>query len=840
MPSTSRRTFVKAMALVGGVAAFASVFPAGDLLLRSSGGRFVPAQASSEKTFISGCAPDCEQNCRLYVRVKDGKMVKTEPAPMLNARYNRICLRGLSHVQRVYHPDRLKYPMRRVGKRGEGKWERITWDQAIDAIAGKLGEIKSQYGSNAVLFLPYAGNFGVVNGGYLGAMTMFANVFGATVASNAVDSALPLGESQVLANIPGSDFAHFEGNEVADIADHSRVIIAWGMDTAETQLQNWHFIEDAIQNGAKFIVIDPRFSKTASKADIWIRPRPGSDCALALSMIQVVMEEGLFDTTFLLEHTVAPFLVRTDNGKFLRQGDIDGTNSDKYVVWDEATSTFAAVDVARQPALTAVKTFNGILCKTAFQLLKEAMAEYRPEAVQGITNVSPDEIRMLARTYATDKPSAILAGFGIDRWDNADLTGRALATLAALTHNIGLPGASVGGFFGGSSFMAVARESWRWTAPTWSWAPSLNILLCYDAVATGKCQMYVPRDPSKPLLGTTSKDPVTVPYALKAAIITCSNFVSNLPAQKRIINEVLAEDRLEFVVVADEFMTDTASYADIVLPSTSWFENDDLLVALHPYMVIQEKAIEPLYEAKSNWDFFKLLAEKMGFGQYFQGTSKDMRDRIIGALQEVFGREKMDRLRNEGITRLSDEPYVGFSDYNFPTPSGRIEFYAERVIVNFPYTYPALGVLVTDGGDPLPRFRPPAEAWFENPLAGKYPLVCIQKHPLWRVHSQWFNIPWLRELDPFPHVDINPADARARSITEGDLVDVFNDRGSATLKARLTEALPPGMINIDKGWQRSQFAAGGYQELTSDRKNPITLNASFFDTLVEVRKHGGA
>jgi molybdopterin-containing oxidoreductase family molybdopterin binding subunit len=160
--------------------------------------------------------------------------------------------------------------------------------------------------------------------------------------------------------------------------------------------------------------------------------------------------------------------------------------------------------------------------------------------------------------------------------------------------------------------------------------------------------------------------------------------------------------------------------------------------------------------------------------------------------------------------------------------------------VNFPYTYPALGVLVTDGGDPLPRFRPPAEAWFENPLAGKYPLVCIQKHPLWRVHSQWFNIPWLRELDPFPHVDINPADARARSITEGDLVDVFNDRGSATLKARLTEALPPGMINIDKGWQRSQFAAGGYQELTSDRKNPITLNASFFDTLVEVRKHGGA
>ena len=772
--------------------------------------------------------------------MKNGKMVKIEPAPMVNPRHNRICLRGLSHLQRVYHADRLQYPLKRAGNRGEGKWQRITWDEAIDTIATKLNDIKTNYGSRAVLFAQLSGNYGIINGGYMGAFSMFANIFGATSADNAVDSAMSLGISQVLTNIPGRDAAYFQANEMLDVADNSRVVMAWGMDLAETEIQNWHFVADAIDNGAKLVAIDPRFSKTASKADIWLRPRPGSDCALALSMIEVVIEEKLYDTSFVLNSTVAPFLVRGDNSLFLRQKDVDGSNSIKYMVWDAASSKAVPFDATSSPALTGAFSANGIACKTAFQLLSDEAAKYKPEDVESVTTVPASDVRVVARLYATGGPSALLAGMGVDRYDNANLTGRAFATLAALTHNLGRPGASVGGFFGGSSVMNVAASAWQWTAPTGKYAPSLNLLQCYDAITTGQCNVSAAKDPLNKLLGVKTKDPQPVSYTLKAAVFADSNFVTSMPGQKRIIDDVMAPDKLEFIVVHDQFMTDTASYADIVLPATSWFENDDILTALHPNIMLQDKAIDNLYEAKSNWEFFQLLAQKMGFGDYFKGTGKDFRDFILGKLENTFGKEKIDPLRENGVTRLSAAPSIPFLDSKFLTDSGRVEFYAERVIVNSPYSYPALGIPITFGLNPLPHYEPPREVAPDNPLATKYPLTFFQKHALWRVHTQWFNVPWIRELDPYPHVDMTPGDASARSISEGDVVDVFNDRGSVTLKAHLTEALPDGVVNIDKGWQRSQFIAGGYQELTSDYINPITTNASYFDTRVEVKKHGGA
>jgi molybdopterin-containing oxidoreductase family molybdopterin binding subunit len=388
--------------------------------------------------------------------------------------------------------------------------------------------------------------------------------------------------------------------------------------------------------------------------------------------------------------------------------------------------------------------------------------------------------------------------------------------------------------------MNVAGSAYQWTAPSGKYAPSLNMLQCYDAITNGQIKAYSAKDPSNKLLGTKTKDPETVSYTIKAAVIADSNLVTSLPGQKRVIQDVMAPANLEFIVVHDQFMTDTASYADIVLPATSWFENYDILTALHPNLMLQDKAIDNLYEAKSNYEFFQLLAKAMDLGDYFNMTAQEYRDYVLGKLENTFGKAKIDPLRSDGVTRLSDGPSIPFLDSKFQTDSGRVEFYAERVIINSPYSYPALGIPVSMGVNPLPHFEPPREAWYENPLTQKYPLICMQKHALWRVHSQWFNVPWIRELDPFPHVDLTPSDAASRSVSEGDLVDVFNDRGSVTLKAHITEALPDGMVNIDKGWQRSQLPAGGYQELTSEYINPITTNSSYYDTLVQIKKHGGA
>jgi molybdopterin-containing oxidoreductase family molybdopterin binding subunit len=766
----------------------------------------------------------------------DGKLVKTEMAPMPNRRYNRICLRGLSLVQRVYDPNRLKYPLKRIGKRGEGKWVRITWEEAINTIAQKLLEIKEKYGPQAVMFATLSGNYGLVNGSFCGAIKIFANVFQGTVVEGGVDSALPLGLSQVISNIPGASSAYFGANEAVDIADNSRLIIVWGSNFTESNIQFWHFIADAIENGAKLITIDPRMSVVAAKSDIWLRPRPGSDPALALSMIYTILSEELYDKEFVINHTVAPFLVRLDNGLFLRQKDIDPTGGDKYVVWDENIDAPVTFDQAKMPALFGRYNVQGISCKTALQLLWEEASKYKPEDAEALTEVSAEEVKEVARLYATRKPACIIAGFGVDRWDNGDLTGRALATLAALTGNIGKPGAMVGGPYGGSALIAVLGEAWRWVAPSGTEAHVLNPLLAYDAIVYGYIEKYMPKDPNDPLKGTVSKDPIATPYVIKAAVISGTNFVNTYPNQKWIIEKLFSEESLEFIVVIDQKMNDTVMFADIVLPATTWLENDDIVAGLHPYLMIQERAIQPLYECKSDWEIFKMLAERMGLSQYFQGSESDQRERILAALKEVFGEEKIRILKERGVVRLSEEPYIGYKDGNYPTLTTRIEFYSERVILNYPLTYPALGISVTMGVNPLPHFRPPVEAWPSNQLTKKYPLVLMQQHSKWRVHSQWYDVLWLREIDPEPYVEMNPKDAEARGIKNGDVVNVFNDRGWVRLKVKLNPSLRPGLVNIDKGWQRSQFIAGSYNELTAAHKNPITLNCSYFDTLVEIQK----
>jgi molybdopterin-containing oxidoreductase family molybdopterin binding subunit len=677
--------------------------------------------------------------------------------------------------------------MKRVGARGEGQWQRITWDEAINTIATNFGNVRDMNGSKSVAFVAGSGYAGLING-YLGSMYRFANLFGATFGEGGsnLDSAMPLGMLQVLG---GPD--HRQGNEAADLVN-ANLILLWGSNVTESNLQNWHFIADSLDNGGKLIVIDPRYTIAASKADVWAPLRPGSDGALAASMMNVIIEESLYDANFVLNNTVGPFLVGNDSQVFLRESDVKKGGSSKYMVWDTSANAPVTFDASTSPALTGSYTAAGIPCKPAFQLLWDYTKQYDPDSASKITDLSADTIRLIARQYATRKPASIYWGFGIDRYYHGDLTGRALATLAGLTGNIGKPGATPWAGFGGMTVVSAPLNLTPWRAPTQSRAVTATNLQLYDVIQSGN------------------------PFPIKAAYFATSNFLDTYPNMNKVVQNIFPN--LDFIVVADFSMTDTAQQADIVLPTTTWFENDDLVVTYHPHVLLQQKAIGSLFECKSDLEIFTLLAGALGLGDYFNQQATDYIKLILNSQTLQNMGVTYDTMVRDGAFRATPAPIIPFTNGIFNTPSGRIEFYNEKL------------------QQKLPVFLPPIEAWPDTDLAKKYPLQAIQAKKKFAVHTQYFNIQWLRELDPSPIVEMNPADATSRNVGEGDMVIVFNDRGNVTLKARLNDALRPGMINISKGWMKPQLVAGNLQELTYDYRNPDTMNCSFYDTMVEVKK----
>ena len=804
--------------------------------------------SEGEQVFASACTPNCWMNCRLYAHVRDGKLVETTAAPFPDARYNRICLRGLSHPQRVYGTDRITTPLRRAGKRGENLWEEISWDEALDEIAAKLTGVRERYGDKAVCFAPLSGSYALLNGALAGAAHRMANVLGATLAADSIDLGLATGETQVAANLASGMAAWMLAHQPEDIAN-ARTIIAWGTNVTESQVHNWHFFADALDNGAKLIVIDPRFSEAASKAHIWVRPRPGSDSALAMSMVNTVIEERLYDETYLRAHTVATYLVREDNGLFLRASDLDPTAEPAVLALDPTTGAPVLADA--NTATTAifgtyhVQTPQGaVTVRPAFQVLADTAAEHSPEAMWDVTDVEPALVREVARRYATAGPSFIYSGMGIDRWDNADLVGRGIATLGVITGQIGKPGATpFGSLMGGTAISIIFTPGVldEWTMPTGNHTAKLNYLLLYDAVAKGVTQQWVPADPNDPFAGPRSGTPEPVEWPVKALIFNCSNFVSNFPNQNRIRNEMLSEENVELVVSLEMVMNDTARMADIVLPVTSWFENDDLCAGMHPFLMRQQKAIANVGQARSDYEIFGALAQRLGVGEYFSESPAVWIDRIVDSIATTLQRpEVAEEFRRDGVARLFDSGYIPLSEGGFMTPSGKAEFYAEGVIVNFPESMPALRIPVTHGVDPLPHFEPPFEAWRDNPKFAKYPLVLNQRHSRFRVHSTYYEVPVLREMDPEPLVELNDREMAARGLVDGDVVKVFNERGEAYLRVRTNNAFPDSTCNINKGWQRHQFLAGGYQELTHEQANVRHYSCSFFDVLVEVVKADAA
>lgn len=804
--SFGRRTFLKGSAATLGVAALAGAGCAPkETLEEDPGAAMTPPE---EKEFTGACRGNCFGGCKLKVKVRDGNVVSTTMGEFPDPRYNRICTKGLSHLQRIYDPDRLKVPLRRVGERGADQWEEITWDEAIDEIATKWQEIIDTDGGASIGLVPSAGgNFGSASTQY---PQRLSNALGFTTINPCYDNGL----------FAGGGFSKGTGvNEITDMPN-AKTIIVWGANPSEAQIQHWHFITEAHNQGSKLITIDPNYTNCAAKSDQWIPLRPATDTALVMAMMNICIDNGWTDDNYIRIGTVAPFLVKENDGLYLRLSEVTGAapkegEPDPIVVRDADGNIGVPSEIA-DPVIEGTFEVNGIKVTCAYTLLKEAIKDWTVERASELCDIPVDVIVELARTYAQDGPSTIFTGLGPDHYVNGHMFYFAVTGLAGITGNLGKPGATCGMDWPVAGFgISAAKMPKNIVGP----AGIIPGPLFPVAVREGQLEGR--------------------PVKLRSLYIYSANPVANQVERQAWLE---ALNTMELVVIAEMRMTDTARYADIVLPVTHWFEMTEIAPVITPYMTLQEKCIEPLHEAKTDVEIINLIANKMGLVEDFQYTEEEYLEatldndnaRALGITWEKLKEEKC-------LRDYADEPYFLGVNGVFPTPSGREQFYREVVTPYINY-----GQTLTDPRERLPYWEPPAEAWPESvggfeahPLAEKYPLIYSGERNKMKCHTQFGHNQWLLELYSEPIVKLNPDDAAKRGIAEGDYVKVFNDRGFVVLKAVIHAGTRSGMIIIPKGWEQDQFVAGHYADLTSHIFNPTVPNNCFFDALCEVEKYEG-
>jgi anaerobic dimethyl sulfoxide reductase subunit A len=717
----------------------------------------------------TGACHDCGGRCVIKVHVKDGVAIRVTTddgeEPQL-----RACARGRAYRKRVYDPNRLKYPMKRKGKRGEEKFKRISWDEALDTVARELLRVKESYGPSAILAKWGSGNPGKFNEGLF---HRFLNMFGGCTMDWGGASA----ESSVFASrlVYGTlTTGHSRDDHV-----NSRLIIMWGWNpTVSIWSTNTSFyLMRAKEAGARIVCIDPRFTDSAAVlAHQWIPIRPGADAAMMVAMAYVMITENLLDRQFLDRYTLGfeifeEYVMGTDDGE------------PKTPSWAET-----------------------------------------------ITGVPKQTIANIAREYATFKPAALIPAYAPGRTAYGEQYHRLAAILAAMTGNIGIHGGGAAGFERGPTPLLgmVGPSISPVKNPVEAGSPSVRGSL--DTSLRNRTRVHGTRIWDAILKGKAGG----YPSDLKLIYIVGSNCLNQTLNTNK---GVKALDKLEFIVVHEQFMTPTARFADILLPvSTIWEQIDIARPWLSgAYYIYMNQVIDTMYESKTDYDIFCELATRLGFS-YSDKTEEEWIKEIIRVAPDMSQDiPDYNTFKKKGVHKLKfTEPQITFKaqiedlDNNpFPTPSGKIEIYSPR-----------LADLENPVLPPIPKYIEPWES-ANDPLAKKYPLQLITYHFKTRAHSNFDNIPWLKQLEA-QTVWINSADAQARGIGNGDEVRVFNDRGKMVLPAHVTERIMPGVVAIGQGaWyqpDRDGVDEGGCPNiLTRDEYSPgggWPTNTS----LVQVRK----
>ena len=709
----------------------------------------------AEKVIITTCASHCGGTCVLQVHVKDGVIARIETDDGKEPQ-QRACLKGRAYRQRVYAPDRLKFPMKRVGTRGEGNFERITWDEALDTAARELSRVKDTYGPASTLYLWGGGDIAQVHNARhihkllcrIGGYTKFWGV--------------PSFQGGVYA--VQATYGTWRAGGSRDDLLNSRLIILWGWNPANTvggTNTSW-YLAQAREAGARVVAVDPRYTDTAAiLADQWIPIRPGTDAAMLVAMAYTMIKENLQDQAFL----------------------------DRYTAGFEQFRDYV-LGVEDGEAKT-------------------------PAWAEKITGVPVAVIENLAREYAATKPAALMAGIAPGRTAYGEQYHRAAATLAAMTGNVGVHGGSAGGrCWEGSGWYPFKMRYGLAFRPEDGVNPVAGGIdnraesdISTSYVPWGVHYLDVPDLIMDGKAGGYSAD-------IRLAVVLNTNYLNQFPNINKIVP---ALNKLEFIVVFEQFMTPMARFADILLPTATFMERNDIHFGVGtPFYGFVNKVIEPVGECKSHLEIARELAAHLDIADFGDETEDEL------LRQEVAESEVPDyeAFKKEGIYRIeTDAPYIPFkkqiedpASNPFPTPSGKIELYSQQL---------------ADLDDPeVPPVAKYIETWESrnDALAVKYPLQLITSHFKRRALTQFDTIPWLRELEAQALL-INRADAEVRGIGPGDMARVFNDRGEVIIPARVTERILPGVVEIPHGaWyapdDKGRDRGGNPNVLGRDKASP--------------------
>ena len=642
------------------------------------------------------------------------------------------CARGISRIRQLYSPHRLKYPMRRAGRRGEDRWERVSWEEALDTIAERYRRILEEDGNQAFLSFGGTGNWSALSTGVRGLYSAWWNRFG---------GATPIISQLCCASVSSGFNAIFGGgrSEFRDEWVHSRFFLAWGNNPA---VSNQGYMKNLFQaredHGARLVTIDPRLSETAALSDRWIQIRPGTDAALALGMVKVLLDEGLFDDEYVRRYTNAPFLVRLGEGGYDLEGasrswpaggetlPVDlrdlrlltdgGSGPGSFVVWDERGGRPVPADTpGARAALRGSYTIDGVRYQPVFEWMRAIAARYTPEVVHRITGAPADSVAAVAREYAAVKPAAIIQNMaGAQRTDHGTLTVIGHLYLASLTGNVGMLGGGVndnGGYLSEGGTINTPVPTQR--------NPRI------DGIPATKLGEYLVE---------------RKPHPIRAIHVAGSGVLTQYPNTRKIIEGL---DNIDLMVVQDIFMTTTARYADFVLPVTTLFETRNLLAGIRSrYIQLMEQAIEPLFESRSDRWIMTELARRLGFGDDFDKPD----DELLRHVLEPTG-VTLEQLE-EGPVNPMPDPWIPFADKKFNTPSGRIELFSLY--------------LQERGFDPLLEYLHPVEApWVDETRAARYPLQLINRKNHNHVNSSFHHHDYLTEIWASQVLQIHPDDAAA-------------------------------------------------------------------------------
>ncbi|UCG71451.1 MAG: molybdopterin-dependent oxidoreductase [Chromatiales bacterium] len=804
---------------------------------------------------------NCQGGCAFNVYVKNGivwreeqqgEYGKSDPdAPDFGP---RGCQKGLRHAKYMYGNQRVLYPMKRVGERGAGQWERITWEQALEEIADRFLDTVVEHGPESITF--GMGTQMAMKRASMMAYFRFTNITGspmpdafAGVGDLPTGVYLTVGEAML-------------GDTAAAIFK-SRTCLIWYCNPAVTRIPDAHFFWEARYNGTEVIAISPEFTPTAMHANKWLNPRPGTDAALAMSMVHTIIEDGSYDADYIREQTDLPFLVRSDNRKFLRTTDLtsdEGASDQEFYFWDEAAGAIAKApgtgftipmpgppQPEREDRLTlgdirpalegrwTVDTASGpVEVTTVFELVKEHAAAFSPERASEETGVHPDVIREVARQFAGNGPAMIFSGFRISKWLHGDLLQRSFLLLLSITGNLGKPGT-------GFQFMNMARADDQMafvfdglppglrasTLARWDYTHADGKALNREAYGESLADHF-DRYFQQSVQSGWFPDYGRAPWKMGFYIGTNA---ANWRASGKRWREQSFE-QLDHIVACAPDMGVTAMYADYVLPVAHHYERQDLVLwPWTPYLQVLDAAVPPLGEAVDDFELYKRLAKAISdrakargvqpipdnaMGVPIQRDFRQLHDLFTknGAYQTTrdaldfqlavnpgLPKESFDTLAKNGITRMP-----GSKDVMWGEGSAYVNTLMRSVNEKKPYhTETGRQQFYIDHdwflqeGEALPTYRRPL-------VLKNYPLRFLQGHARHGIHSMWRDDPLLVSLQRGePDILVNPQDAAERGVADGDMVRVFNSFGSFIVQAHVTSAMQPGSTYMYHGWDPMMF-----------------------------------